>query len=379
MITLHLIRGPDPKGVYLRLPASPDAESRAFGKLDEISTDVGTTRIAGVTSRVRNLSQYINSADINTDYEKLKLLAERLNSMSERERHIFSGTLDAESVNGLDDVLRIADGVENYELIEDVICDRDLGGWLVEHDMLGVNFPEAVRPYLDYVGIGAAYYSDHGGAYTLNGYVKRKEVSPKQAPEQAAEQATEEQAIFTAELSAGKNSEHFAFPASDEQLDRVKEKLAVEDFCGVVVFGINIRPDMGQVMELVPKDSVTVEDLNEMAICLQEMAQTEGELLKYCSALEVEKPPTFREAVTIAMDIDDYERVTEDTEEYGKAALRRIGADEEVIDAINGYMDFTQLGEDSMEEDGVRLTKFGMVRRLSKPFPTEQKMGQAMS
>jgi len=376
MITLHLTRGTDPKGVYLRLPASPDEESKAFAKLDKSSTDVNSTRIADVLCNIQNLSRYISSANVNIgDYEKLKLLAEQLSGMTEREQHIFSGALDAESVNGLDDVLRIVDRLGDYELIEDVICDRDLGGWLVVHDMLGVNFPETVRPYLDYVGIGAEYYSDHGGAYTLNGYVKRKEVSQ----ELAVEQVKDEKAIFTAELSAGKNSAHIVFPASDEQLDRVKEKLAVEDFCGVVVFGINIRPDMDQVMDLVPKDLVTVEDLNEMASCLQEMEQTEGELLEYCSVLEIEKPPTFREAVTIAIDIDDYERVPVDTEEYGKAVLRRAGADEELIDTINGYMDFAQFGEDSMEEDGVRLTKFGLVRRLSKPFPPEQEIGQTMS
>ncbi len=32
MITLHLMRGTNPKGVYLRLPASPDEESKAFSK-----------------------------------------------------------------------------------------------------------------------------------------------------------------------------------------------------------------------------------------------------------------------------------------------------------------------------------------------------------
>ncbi len=379
MITLHLMQGTNPKGVYLRLPASPDEESKAFSKLDKSSTDVNSTRIADVLCYIQNLSRYISSANVNIgDYEKLKHLAEQLSGMTEREQHIFSGAMDTESVNGLDDVLRVAGHLEDYELIEDVTCDRDLGSWLVEHDMLEVDFPEAVRPYLDYVGIGAEYYSDHGGAYMLNGYVKRKEVSPKQAPEKATEQVKEEQAIFTAELSAGKNSAHITFPSSDEQLDRVKEQLAIEDFCGVVVFGINSRPDMVQVMDLVPKDLVTVEDLNEMASWLEEMEQTKGELLKYCSVLEVEKPPTFREAVTIAMDIDDYERVPEDTEEYGKAVLRRAGADDEIIDTIDGYMDFAQLGSDSMEEDGVRLTKFGMVRRLSKPFPPEQKIGQTM-
>ena len=31
-----------------------------------------------------------------------------------------------------------------------------------------------------------------------------------------------------------------------------------------------------------------------------------------------------------------------------------------------------------MEEDGIRQTGFGLVRRLGKPFPPEPEIGQAM-
>ncbi len=35
----------------------------------------------------------------------------------------------------------------------------------MEHGKAGVEFPEAVRPYLDYAVIGAEHYASHGGAY----------------------------------------------------------------------------------------------------------------------------------------------------------------------------------------------------------------------
>ena len=57
--------------------------------------------------------------------------------------------------------------------------------------------------------------------------------------------------------------------------------------------------------------------------------------------------------------------------------IRRAGAGDEVIDTIAGYMDFAQLGRDSMAEDGVRRTELGLVRRLSRPFPKPE-AGQAM-
>ena len=65
-------------------------------------------------------------------------------------------------------------------------------------------------------------------------------------------------------------------------------------------------------------------------------------------------------------------------DEYGKQVLRRVGADDEVIDTIDGYMDFARLGEDAMKEDGVLRTEFGLARRLSKPFPPAPEIGQAM-
>ena len=36
------------------------------------------------------------------------------------------------------------------------------------------------------------------------------------------------------------------------------------------------------------------------------------------------------------------------------------------------------LGTDSLEEDGVRRTEYGLIRRLSAPFPL-QEIGQTMS
>ena len=96
----------------------------------------------------------------------------------------MSGALDAESINGLDDVLRVASSLDQYEFIEGATSDKELGGWLVEHGLAGVDFPEAVRPYLDYAGIGSAYYASHGGAYTPSGYVKRQETVQEQTVEE---------------------------------------------------------------------------------------------------------------------------------------------------------------------------------------------------
>lgn len=54
-------------------------------------------------------------------------------------------------------------------------------------------------------------------------------------------------------------------------------------------------------------------------------------MLKYLSVLEVEQPATLQEALRFSIELDDYERVPDDPEEYGKQVLERIGADEELI------------------------------------------------
>ena len=169
-------------------------------------------------------------------------------------------------------------------------------------------------------------------------------------------------------------SDTLILPASVEQLEQAKRALEIEDFSQAVIAGIDYTVScLGQ---LIPMDCISVEDANEMAHCLQSL-KTDGEIMKYCAALEVEQPSTFTGALDIAMDIEDYELISDSEWEYGKQVLRRIGADDEIIDTIDGYMDFAQLGRDSMADDGVRRTEFGLMRRLSKPF-SEPEVGQAM-
>ena len=119
------------------------------------------------------------------------------------------------------------------------------------------------------------------------------------------------------------------------------------------------------------KDCICVEDANELALGIEEMQQRDGELLKFLAVLSVEQPETMSDALRFAINLDDYERITEGTYEYGQAVLRRHGADDELLEAMDGYMDFEKLGEDAMVEDGVRQTEFGLVRRCSTPFPEE--------
>ena len=353
--------------------------------LDEFKRKVDEIRLAGqpntvptvlnADSSVPALNWHLQQIRLDSDstLQKLNQLAETVDGLNAAGRYHLSKSLDPEIQQNLDDVLRIATHIKPgsmncYEVIPGVTSHQDLGKWLVEHDHLGDKVPEALRPYLNYRSIGIDYCNEHEGEFLTDGYTGIRSG--------AMEQVMEEQGVLRLTLSTAKGTFALSFPASDERLEQAKRVLEVENFALAEITAIKFSSPY--LDGLLPPDTITVEDANTLALCLQEMEQEDGELLKFCAVLEVEQPDTFVEAVSIAMDQDDYERVPEDMDEYGKQVLRRAGADNEVIDTIDGYMDFAQLGRDFMEEDGVRRTEFGLVRRLSSPFPPEPEIGQSM-
>ena len=280
---------------------------------------------------------------------------------------LLRGALALEQAKNLDDVLRVADGLDQYEIFPRIKTDEDLGHFLVDTAPVTgkFSFPEETRPYLDYAKIGAEQRNALGGMHTTNGFIKRREEVPVQVETPRAMFLT---------LTVSDRSYPLVLPAAEGQLDHAKRALGIEDFSQAAIASTEyVEPFLNQ---LIPVDCITVENATGMALCLQRI-KAEGGMSKYCAALEVEEPSTFMEALDLAMDIDDYELVSGSEQEYARKALRRIGADDELLDTIDGYTDFDSLGRAMMEEDGVRQTGFGLVRRLSKPFP-EPEIGQAM-
>ena len=347
-------------GVGLELPATADIVAVRLSELKE-GLD-GAVKIDGVGSPIPNLGQYVKHVDPERkeDLEKLNALAKRIDNMTEREQQIFSGALDAESVGGLDDVLSIANSLDAYTFLPNICSDRDLGVFLVDTGY--IDSPEHLRPYINYEGVGAEYYADFGGAYSPFGYVRRKDTEQQLDPDKKT--------VFTAHLQANDRRYILKLPASDAGLEAAKRVLGVDDFCEMEL--VSLEYNIPYLKEQLPQDCFSVVDADKLALEIESMWHTDGELLKYLSALCIEEPSTFQEALEIAYHIGDYERITEGTYEYGQNVLRRIGADDEIIDTIDGYMDFERFGMDMMDEDNVQQTEFGMVRRINKPAPSQQ-------
>lgn len=361
MIQLKLSADKAKEGVALNLPATPAEVDEACAWFKRISIDPAEVRIIGASSSVRNLGQYISHADVHSaeDLEKLNALARKVNGMDRQQEALFSGALDAESINGMDDVLELADNLDRYILLHGVTTDRELGAFLVDSGYK--DFPERVRPYLDYAGIGAEYYAEHGGAYTSAGYIQRRESTQVQSENDGA--------VFRLFLHTDQGSSfRLSLPAEEEELNRALSCLDIDDFTQCRIDRTDCLPYLA---ELIPNECISVEDANDLACGIDDMRQWDGQLLKYLSVLAVEQPETFTAAYHLAMELDDYERMPDDLDEYGRTVLRRTGMSEEQLNTIDGYMDFALLGQYAMQEDGTRRTEFGLVRRCSKPFPEE--------
>ena len=364
---LVVSRGTDNVEVHIQFPATMEDVQSDLSRFDEYSTTTGPVQITGTSFCTSNLARHIRCADLDSeaDVRKLSQLAKHIDSMDAQTQQLFSGALDGESINSLDDVLRIASHLDEYEFIQGVTSDKELGGWLVEHGLAGVDFPEQVRPYLDYAGIGAAFYSDHGGAYTAHGYVKHREVIQTQT--------ADDRPAFALALTTARGACRLALPASEDDLRQAEQKLGVEDIRDAIIGDIEIGYPWAH---LLPMNTISVEEANTLAECVSDMSKSE--LRTFGAALEAEEPDIFFQAVCIAMDLDDYELVDDSEYEYGREALRKLGADYEILDALDNFTDFERLGRYMMEEDGVQETAFGPVKRLSAPFPQQSEMGQTM-
>lgn len=363
MMTLKLARGDNYETVSLRFPATPDEVNEAFTMLEAVSRYAGEVQIAGVDSNIPGLAGYLKNVDLTDpdSISKLNQLSERIDGMDERQRDIFSGALESERADSLDDALRLSDLLAEYTFVPNVRSDEELGRYVAVAGQIHGDrrFPEEAWPYLDFARIGAEYKASHGGAYTPNGYVMRLETEPKQ------EQGTKP--VFELYLLRGQIQYRLDLPAEESRLEAAKRSLGIEDFAQAAIY--RTRCGMEPLTGLLSMDLICVEDANQLARAVREMP--DGDLLKYLAVLSAEQPANFPGALRLALELDDYERITEEAHEYGQSVLQRFGADEELISVIDGYMDFEQFGEDSMKEDGVRQTEFGLVRRLSSPFDSQ--------
>lgn len=305
--------------------------------------------------------------------EQLNTLAIKIGYMGPEEQVCFEGALDLNPVAGIEDVLHIADGLDQYEMLLDVSSMVELGRYLVNNGM--VEFPEAVCPYLDFEKIGIEYHSEHGGVFKGTSYITRKEDAPGQALDADRPQ------VFKVHLYTTKVGDtmfgpyRLVLPACGERLEQVKKLIGVDDFAQARIEQVEY-PLTALQEYLSTVDCPTVETLNALAEKVEELLQSDGQLLKLCGVLEAERPQTLDEALRVTQNLDDYERIRcgHRPDEYGRYVMKHPEQFEidDILEDLEGFVDEDGYGKYRMQEDGVKATACGLIRRLSQPFPTQE-------
>ena len=309
---------------------------------------------------MKNYLQHVDVQDSDT-HDTLRQIFEDVSTMTEEEMNVFAAALDAESINGLEDILLIEQSLDAYTFWPDVTTDRELGVYLVESDYVWAS-PD-IAPYVDYAMLGASYYAAHGGAYGPKGYAQRTGVIDPVFKAVIRSAEAEEPAIVF-------------LPLHDKQVGKISSQLSVREVSETYVEELRCAKPERQELEQMPYlEGPSLREANSLAHKLNAIRRTDGEYLKFLAALEAEKVNTFAGALAVAEDLDCYTRFTGDLEDYGRDVLIRMGTPQQAIDSIEGYMDLEDFGRVMMAEDDVRKTQYGLIRKdWGEDFPKPKQM-----
>lgn len=326
--------------------------------------------VIDVESAIPNLKKYILADKDELRISQLSLLAHKLSVMGFINQDKFIGALEIEQVNGMEDIQRIADSLDNYELFPDVSSEKDLGIYLVESG--DVEIPQSALQYIDYSKVGYEYLVNHSCAYGNNCLIVKKN-----------DTEMNHGVIFKLQVISDYYTENGAspikifLPESPEKLAAVAERLRLSDMninsCRIV----EISSTIADLNDLLPETN-NITALNNLAIEIEHLSQLEGELVGLRAVLQAEIPDTVEEMLEIVYKLDDYELI-DSTEPYHYGYYMLYEADHEerdleITEEVKNFIDVAKYGKWRMEKDGVRETDFGLVRRLSEPFEPEESM-----
>lgn len=181
MVTLILRCGERGKQTLLSIPAqTPAAQNENAAILATLEREAAPVFIESAASPVLNLGCYLRGIDILADgeAERAQRLAERLEQMSEMDCDKFAGMLDANSISGTEDILKLTERLDDYTILPNCSSPRSIGRYLVGCGAFPV--PEELTGYIDYGAVGTEFQNEHGGAVCCRGYVVQKKGLPQE-------------------------------------------------------------------------------------------------------------------------------------------------------------------------------------------------------
>lgn len=371
MLILNLTRGRSNWRVPLSLPSTAGEIAEAYSQLDQISEKEQSTRIAGVLSEVSFFDGFFRDKYPDS-FDELNELAQRLERMNEQELRTLDGALNMESVGSVADILRFTDSLKDYIFVNGVTTEKDLGRFLVDTGYKG--FPEKVRPYLDYAAIGAEYCAERGGAFTAWGFTLRRRGMESLSPKEREWWKSIFRAYLQTPAWQSKSSKPYALdlPATTEQMCAAQNELEVPDLEEAELLRAECLSQ--PFMPYIPLQEPDFAQLRDLSVILSASMDDYGKAL-VLAVYDMKRPQDLTQACELSQEIWRYELVT-DVEGYGRNALYELCEDQEIVDTVDGFVDWDSFGRHMLEADGLVFTEHGYVR-LSDPEQPD--MEQTMS
>ena len=180
MVTLFLRQGEAGKQVLLSFPATTPAEKEGVAStLESLKSISKTVTIQGAASEVMNLGLYLSGVDLAAEgeTERINQLAERLEHMSEVDCDKFAGMLDANSISGTKDILRLTEHLDDYVILPGCSSAQSIGKYLMDCGVAPTL--KQLCNAVDYETVGQLFLDAHSGAACSRGFVVRNEHLPQ--------------------------------------------------------------------------------------------------------------------------------------------------------------------------------------------------------
>lgn len=158
-MVLHVAKSPFSNDVaHISFPAEADRVRNEVLAVEDFG-GWAPAQITGGEGAAQALAGYLERDALFSEagVQKLNQLAGLVDAMDLEAQKVFAGALTAEHARCLDDALRVAGGLDGYELFPGINTDEELGRFLVDTGPITGKFvfDEKVKPYLDYAKIGA--------------------------------------------------------------------------------------------------------------------------------------------------------------------------------------------------------------------------------
>ena len=122
----------DSEKAEVTFPATLAKVQTEMRGLEEFGKSYGVVRSVSGKGPAQLLNGRVQVDDLNTEagIQRLNRLAEVIDNMSSEKLELLSGALALERAANLDDVLRVTDSLEQYDLFPQIRTDEDLGHFL---------------------------------------------------------------------------------------------------------------------------------------------------------------------------------------------------------------------------------------------------------